>query len=277
VILIADREAPDRDAIAAGVSLMPQLAGALASSGFVAVRYDNRSTGQSGGRAESATLTDYAEDARAVVKWLESRKDIDTRRIAVVGYDEGAWMALIAASREKRIEAIVTLAGPAANGQELILEQQRLQLDEMKIDAEDRAKREALQKQIHAAVITGKGWDQLPPEIRRRADTPWFRSLLVYDPATVTDDIDAPMLIVHGELDQEVPVAHAERLAALANKGGSPSVALVTVRGVNHLLIPAFTGKVAEYATLADRVVSKDVTTAVVDWLTKTLPAQSKR
>ena len=277
VVLISDREAPDRDAIATGVPVMSQLAGALASSGFMVVRYDNRSTGQSGGRTESATISDYAEDARAVVKWLGSRKDVDDERIAVVGYDEGAWIALVAAAREKRIEAIVTLAGAGSNGQELILEQQGLQLDDMKIGDEERAKREALQKQIHAAVLTGKGWDQLPPEMRRRADTAWFRSLLAYDPGTVMDDFDAPMLIVHGELDREVPVAHAERLAALARSGDSESVALVTVRGVNHLLIPAVTGTVAEYATLTDRVVSTDVTTTVVDWLTKTLPAPSKR
>ena len=33
------------------------------------------------------------------------------------------------------------------------------------------------------------------------------------------------------------------------------------------------TGEVSEYGTLADRNVSKDVTTAVSDWLTKTFAA----
>ena len=95
---------------------MAQLAGTLAEAGFIAVRYDRRGSGQSGGRAESATLSDYAEDARAVVKWLTARKDVDPKRIALVGHDEGVWVALLAASREKRVAAVVSLAGPASTG-----------------------------------------------------------------------------------------------------------------------------------------------------------------
>ena len=69
------------------------------------MRYDKRGYGQSGGRAESATIQDYAEDVRAVVRWLLQRKDVDPKRIAVVGHSEGAWVALLAASRERRIGA----------------------------------------------------------------------------------------------------------------------------------------------------------------------------
>ena len=39
---------------------------------------------------------------------------------------------------------------------------------------------------------------------------------------------------------------------------------------MNHLLVPAVTGEVNEHGTLPDRNVSKDVTMAVADWLTKT-------
>ena len=45
------------------------------------------------------------------------------------------------------------------------------------------------------------------------------------------------------------------------------------VRGVNHLLTPAATGEIAEYAKLDDRNVSKDVTDAVNSWLAKTFAA----
>jgi len=276
VILVSGQDAPDRDSIAAAVPAMSQLAGAIASAGFIAVRYDNRGTGQSGGRTESAALADYADDTRAVLKWLTSRKDVDPRRVAFVGHGGGAWIAMLAASREKRVAGLATLAGPASKGDQLILEQQKVQFDDTKASDADRAAKEALQKQIHAAVLTGKGWEQLPPEVRRQADTPWFRSLLAFDPATVIDDIEAPILIVHGDLDHEVPVAHAERLADLARKGKSESVSLVTIRGINHLLIPAFTGTVSEYATLNDHNVSKDLSSAVTGWLTKALPPPAR-
>ncbi|HEX5106980.1 MAG TPA: alpha/beta fold hydrolase [Vicinamibacterales bacterium] len=277
VILVNGQQAPDRDSVATGVPAMSQLAGAFASAGFLAVRYDNRGSGQSGGRTEAAALADYAEDTRAVMKWLTSRKDVDPRRIAFVGHGGGAWIALFAASREKRVGGVAILGGPATKGDQFVLEQQKLQLDEAKASDADRAAKEALQKQIHAAVLTGKGWEQLPPEVRRQADTPWFHSLLAFDPATVIDDVEAPILIVHGDLDREVPVAHAERLAELARKGKSESVSLVTIRGINHLLIPAFTGAVSEYPTLNDHNVSKDLSSAVTGWLTKTLPAPARR
>jgi pimeloyl-ACP methyl ester carboxylesterase len=277
VVLAAGSGAPDRDTLAGGVPAMAQLAGALADAGFVVIRYDRRGSGQSGGRAESATLADYAEDVRTIVRWLANRKDVDSRRIAVAGHGEGAWMALLAASKEKRVAAVASLAGPATTGAELVLEQQEYQLDRSNTPAPQRESRVALQKQIHSAVLTGKGWDAIPAEVRRQADTPWFQSLLAFDPAKVVDDVDAPILIVHGDLDREIPVAHAERMADLARNGDSESVELVRVRGVNHLLLPAFTGEVSEYGTLTDRRISGDVTATIAAWLTKTLPAAPSR
>ncbi len=274
VVLIAGSGVNDRDGVVQGVPTLQQLAGAIAESGMMALRYDKRGNGQSGGRSESATLTDFAEDVRAVVRWLEKRPDVDPKRIAVAGHSEGAWVGLLAASREKRIAAVVSIAGPSSNGAELVLEQQRHALDQMKLTAEERDKRIALQQQIQSAVLTGKGWDTVPPQLRKEADTPWFQSLLTFDPAKVVEDVRQPMLFVHGALDKQVPVEHVERLSDLARKESkSKSVEVVVVRGVNHLLVPAVTGEVNEYGTLPDRNVSKDITMAVNEWLKKTFAA----
>ena len=274
VVLLSGSGAGDRDGFAVGVPTLGHLAGAIARAGMLAVRYDKRGIGQSGGRAESATLSDYAEDARTVVRWLERRPDVDPKRIAVVGHSEGAWVALLAASRENRIAAVTSIAGPATTGADLVLEQQRHALDRANLSPEERSKRVELQKQIQSAVLTGKGWDTVPADLRKTADTPWFQSLLAFDPAKVVDGVRQPILFVHGALDRQVPVEHAERLADLARKESkSKSIELVIVRGVNHLLVPATTGEVDEYGTLPDRNVSQDVTTAVSDWLTKTFAA----
>jgi pimeloyl-ACP methyl ester carboxylesterase len=273
VVLLSGAGVDDRDGFASGVPTLAQMAGAIADAGMLAVRYDKRGNGQSGGRSESATLSDYVEDVRGVVRWLEKRPDVDPKRIAVVGHSEGAWVALLAASREKRIAGVVSIAGPSTTGAELVLEQQRHALDQLKLSPEEREKRIALQKQIQAAVLTGKGWETVPAEFRKDADTPWFQSLLAFDPSKPVADVGQPILFVHGELDRQVPVEHVERLSNLAQKGKSKSVELVVVRGVNHLLVPAITGEVSEYGTLPDRNVSKDVTTAVTGWLTKTLAA----
>ena len=271
VILLAGANTDERDGIVAGVPILGQIAGALAEAGFLAVRYDKRGHGQSGGRAESATLGDHAEDAHAVVRWLANRRDVDRDRIAVLGHAEGAWTALLAAARERRIAAVITIAAPSTPGFELVLEQQRHVLEQMNAPPTERVAKIELQTRINAAVTTGRGWDDIPVDVRKQADTPWFQSFLTFDPARVIDDIRQPVLFVHGELDAEVPVSHVDRIADLARtESRSRSVAVVIVRGVNHLLIPAITGDVAEYATLKERSISADVKTAINEWLAKT-------
>jgi pimeloyl-ACP methyl ester carboxylesterase len=274
VILLAGSAVTDRDGVALGVPTLGQLAGALADAGFMALRYDKRGYGQSGGRAESATLSDHADDARSAFSWLRDRKDVDTNRIAVLGHSEGAWVAMLLASRERRIAAVVSIAAPSSTGSELVLEQQRYVLEQSKVPDEERAEKVALQQRINAAVISGRGWEGIPEDLRRQADTPWFQSLLTFDPVRAVRNVRQPLLFVHGELDRQVPVAHVDRLAEIAKKEArSRSIEVVTVRGVNHLLVPAVTGHVSEYSSLEDRTVSKDVTTAVTSFLAKTFAA----
>jgi pimeloyl-ACP methyl ester carboxylesterase len=273
-ILLAGSGVGDRDGLAFGVPTLAHLARALAEAGILAVRYDKRGNGQSGGRGESAGLSDYAEDARAVFRWLHARKDVDPKRIALVGHSEGAWVAFLAASREKRLAAVVSIAAASSTGAELILEQQQAALALSTMTPADRAARVALQKQIQSAAVTGKGWEGVPANLRTQADTPWFQSVLLFDPAKSIKNVRQPLLIVHGTLDKQVPAAHAERLADLARKvSDSKSVELTLVRGVNHLLVPAVTGEVGEYSSLQDRTVSTDVTAVVNAWLVKTLQA----
>ena len=61
----------DRDEFVAGIPIFAQLANALADAGYLVVRYDERGAGQSGGRQESATIEEFAVDARAVVTYLD--------------------------------------------------------------------------------------------------------------------------------------------------------------------------------------------------------------
>lgn len=275
VVLLGGSGAEERDGYVGGVPIIGQIAGALADAGFLVVRYDRRGAGQSGGRAESATLTDYAEDARVAVKWLADRKDVDNRRIAVLGHSEAAWVALLAASRDSRVAAVVSIAAPSQTGAELVLDQQRMALTRLNLSPSEREQKVELQKRIQAAVLSGKGWEGVPDDLRRQADTPWFQSLLAYEPAKVLQGVKQPILFVHGQLDKQIAVDNVERLSELARTAGKSKVVdVVSVRGVNHLLVPAVTGDVSEYGTLTDRNVSRDVTAAIADWLTRTMTSR---
>ena len=270
IVLVTGSGQVERDETVAGIPIFAQLAGSLAQEGFVVLRYDKRGIGQSGGRSERATLQDYADDLTAAVKWLAKRKDIDPKRIAVAGHSEGGAVAMLAAAREKKISALVLVAAPGTLGADLILEQQRHLLDEMKAPEAERQAKIELQQRIHAAVIADKGWEAIPPELRAQADSTWFRSLLVFDPAKLMPKIKQPVLIVHGDLDMQVLPHHADDLAQLARarKKAGP-VELVHLPGINHLLVPAETGEVSEYPVLKDKTVAPAVAKAIVDWLKK--------
>jgi uncharacterized protein len=279
VVLIGGSGPTDRDETVFGVPIFGHLARGLVEAGFVVVRYDKRGVGQSGGRVESVTLTDYAEDARSVVRWLERRPEVDKDRIAIVGHSEGAAVAMLLAAREKRVKAVALIAGPGTTGAELVLEQQRHALDQLTMDAAERASKIALQEQIHAAVLKGTGWEGVPDGMRRAADTPWFQSLLAFDPARVMKDLDQPLLIVQGELDTQVPPHHADKLLALAEaRKKEVDVRLLKVPGINHLLVPAKTGEASEYASLGESEVVPAVPAGIGVWLAKAMgPGKSSR
>ena len=275
VVLVPSDTAPDRDTIARGVPAMAQLAGTLADAGFIVVRYDRRGSGQSGGRSESATLDDHADDARTVVRWLSSRKDVDRRRIAVMGHGDGAWTAMTTAAREGRVSALVMLAASSAPGTDTVVERQQHELDAMSASDESRAERVALQRRIHEAVLTGEGWEGVPPEMRRQADTPWFRSLLAFEPSRVLDDVGGAVLIVHGDLDRELSVSHAEKLATMARAGDAKAVEVLIGSGVTHTMTRT-EANATDAVALLRRDLDPGLAAGIVQWLTRTLPP-SKR
>lgn len=268
VILVAGSGQVDRDEVVAGIPVFGHLASALADAGFLVVRYDKRGVGQSGGRAESATLQDYAEDVLAVVRYLRKRKDVDKGRVHVVGHSEGGWVGLLAASRSKDIARLVLAGTPATPGHEVVLEQQRYLLEKLKTDSVELEAKVALQKRINSAVMFGTSWEGVGMAVRRQADTPWFASFLRFDPASVMPKVRQPLLIVQGALDRQVAPHHADKLAALARaRKKAPPVEAATIPGVNHLFVPATTGDVDEYASLAGRGISPAWPEAIAAWL----------
>jgi pimeloyl-ACP methyl ester carboxylesterase len=259
VVLVGGAAPPDRDEVIGGVPMFTQLARALADAGMIVLRYDRRGSGQSGGRTDAVTLGDYADDAIAAVKWISKQDSVDGRHIVLAGYSDGAAVALMAASREKRIAGVITLEASGSLGADLLLLQQERVLDDLKLSPSDRQARIDLQKKIQAAVVSGKGWEGIPEQLRRQADTPWFRSVLTYDPAVVLQKVRQPILIIHADRDPNVPASEADLLVKLANarkKAGPAEV--FHVPDVDHTL-----------ADSQSRTISGKAVAAMVDWIKK--------
>lgn len=272
VVLVGGSGPADRDGVAFGIATLGELASALADAGFIVLRYDKRGVGQSGGRPETAGLPDFSDDQRAAIKFLSERKDVDNKRIAVAGHSEGGLVSLISAGKDKRVAAVVLLATPGVSGSDLVLAQQQHLLSRSNLPDADRQTRIDLQKRINDAAMTGKGLEAFPPDVRRQIDNTEFQSLLNTDPAKIVPGVRQPILIVQGNLDTQVAPDNAERLEALARSRKQPaSVDVVKVPDVNHLLAAATTGEVDEYASLPDKHVSPAVSSAMVEWLKKTL------
>jgi fermentation-respiration switch protein FrsA (DUF1100 family) len=123
------------------------------------------------------------------------------------------------------------------------------------------------------AVMTGRGWDAVPEPLRERADTAWFRTWLLFDPARAIARIDQPILVLHGALDREVPVEEAARLEELAlrRRGRTATVQKSIVAGANHLFLPAATGEVDEYLTIEPKAIAPEAVSTLIGWLKATL------
>jgi alpha-beta hydrolase superfamily lysophospholipase len=271
VILVAGSGPQDRDETAFGIPIFGQLADRLADAGFLVLRYDKRGVGQSGGRIESATLADYADDLRGAVRFVSERRDVNRRHLAVVGHSEGGSVALLAAARERRITALALIATIGVTGAELNMTQVASGVARAKLPEAERQATIDLQKKIQVAVLTGKGWEEVPDVYRRQAEIPWFKSFLSFDPARLMSDVRQPLLIAQPLLDKQVDPSNAdilEKLARARRRGGP--VEVVRIPGINHLLVPATTGEVDEYASLKDKTVSETLSTSIVEWLKKT-------
>jgi pimeloyl-ACP methyl ester carboxylesterase len=256
----------------AGIPIFAQLANALADAGYMVVRYDERGAGQSGGRQESATIDEFATDAHAVVTYLLKRRDVDPKRVSLIGYGEGGWIAMLVAAREQKVAAVALVATPSTPGTELVLEQQRLLFERGSTSPAVQQAAIDQQKKILEAVITGKGWEDFNAEVRKRVDTPLYRSFLLFDPSQAIVKVRQPMLVVQPMLDREVPAYHGEQLAQLArSRPRAKPAEFVQLTGVNHLLARATTGEIAEYGTLSQRSVSPAATLELTSWLAKVL------
>ena len=97
-------------------AMMLPLAAPLHAAGYTLLLIDARCHGRSDGDS-FASLPRFAEDIEAAVRWLAGQPEVDAGRLGVVGHSVGAGAALLAASRQPAIGAVVSIAAfahPAA-------------------------------------------------------------------------------------------------------------------------------------------------------------------
>jgi fermentation-respiration switch protein FrsA (DUF1100 family) len=296
VILITGSGAQNRDEEIFGHKPFLVIADYLTRRGIAVLRYDDRGTAQSTGDIRTATTADFAADVESAIAYLKTRKEINQKKIGLMGHSEGGVIAPMVAVRSKDVGFIVMLAGSGLRGDALLLLQEEAMYkvsgmtdDQiaglLKINAKVFDKivsaKEVLSQQeltdfmtsmkaeITAAIPDGMGMtgDDYIKQFVEPISTPWMQYFLRYDPAPALEKVKCPVLAVNGSKDLQVPAK--ENLAAISvalKKGGNKKVTIKEYAGLNHLFQECTTGLPAEYVTI-EQTFSPDVLKDLGDWI----------
>ena len=246
----------DRDGNAAGLEMdaYRQLAHALARAGIASFRFDKRGVGESDGDSSLASRTDLLSDARAAFEGLQSQPEVDPTKCILIGHSEGAYLAPILAVEDETVAGIVLLSGAARSLDMITRWQVETLLRQRGVDGEALGAAMAQQDQYTAFVETSEGgWDDYTVEQMQEAmpwlteeaalqlkATPlslaWLREHYLDEPTETIGAVDAPVLIVNGEKDAQVPSSEAALLEEILAEGGNDDVAVIVLPDLNHLL-----------------------------------------
>jgi dienelactone hydrolase len=103
--------------------LLSSLADSLARQGVMALRLDERGTGNSAGNPAQTLLTDRLADVAAALNKLRTQPQVDRTRIGIIGHGRGGNVALLAAVQPLAPAFIVAIAASGIGGQELLAAQ----------------------------------------------------------------------------------------------------------------------------------------------------------
>jgi pimeloyl-ACP methyl ester carboxylesterase len=288
-VLVGGSGPNDRDETIAGHKPFLVLADFLTRKGIAVLRYDKRGIARSTGDYANATIEDFASDVQSALAFLKSRKEVDAKRIGIVGHSEGGILGALIAPRSKDVSWIVLLATPATTGEQALLRQSELVartggLSEAQITRSLEFDRKAyaavkeekdpvaLEKRLQALVIQSGLGESMPPAALqaqiRLMTSPWFREFLVFDPAPLLEKLTLPVAALSGDLDLQVDSGENVPLLRKAYEtSGNKDFTVVEIEGVNHLFQKAQSGSPALYGAI-EETIAPEVLTVIGNWIT---------
>lgn len=272
------------------------LADALTRRGLAVLRVDDRGVGGSTGEVEKATSNDFADDVRAEMKFLQSRKEVDAKRIGLLGHSEGGLIAPIVAADNPEVAFLVLLAAPGVTGEEILyrqgeliaramgaddstVERQRTQQEALfavlKEKLDDAATETKLREIVDKTVAGLSDEEKKQVEVQRAAleqqikamKSPWFRNFLTHDPRQSLEKVHCPVLALTGEKDLQVePRQNLPVLTKAFAAAGNERVRIEELKGLNHLFQTCQTGSIAEYGQITETM-SPEAIQLIADWV----------
>ena len=285
VLLIGGSGAQNRDEEAMTHKPFLVLSDFLTRNGIAVLRCDDRGTAASTGDFAAATSFDFSKDAEAAVKYLQTRNEIDGKKIGLIGHSEGGLIAPMLAARSNDVSFIVMLAGTGVRGDKVLLSQQEA------IGRASGLKDTSLQALLD---INGKIFDiiiNMPPnelrekivraikdvdekvsdeDINKQVNnvlSPWIQYFLKYDPAPALKKVKCPVLALNGEKDLQVlPKLNLEAIANALSEGGNRNVTIKELPGLNHLFQECKSGLPMEYPSI-EQTFSPSAMAEIAEWI----------
>ncbi len=289
VIMITGSGPQNRYVELFGWKVFQDIADHFVRNGQAVLLYDDRGMGGSSGNVSESTTADFATDALAAVKYLQSRSDINPKQIGLCGHSEGGNVAPLAASQSDDVAFIILISGSGHKGREILLAQIEL-IARVNKTPEDTIKKnlENLRKIFDlidkgepienlAGIFADIAAEQLAamdeeqkkdisdPEkflkstqegFMKPFTRPWFLYFLSYDPLPALKKVKCPTLLLYGELDLVVPAEMSRKaMTAALEEGGNKDFKAKIFPKANHFFQEATTGSPSEYAKLPKKFV----------------------
>jgi len=156
----------------------------LAQSGVLVLRFDFAYVGESSGKFEDITYSGEVDDLSSAYAWVQSRRPDKT---ALLGSSMGGTVALLYAAREPSVAGVVTVAAPLHPERFPRRVLTAAQLEEWR----------------ERGFTTYNG---------RRLNVSLLEDLERLDVAAAARNVGCPVLILHGDADEVVPVDEAYEL-----------------------------------------------------------------
>jgi uncharacterized protein len=303
VILITGSGQQDRDETIMGHKPFAVIANQLTKQGFIVMRVDDRGAGKSKGDLKKATSADFAKDVETSLNFLLKRKEVDIKKVGLIGHSEGGMIAPMVAVKRKEISFIVLLAGPAYAISDLMADQNGAILGKSGYAPESVTSYMQFYKALTGAVVTAatdslaqeagvaafKKWQQTekPAIVSSLTGVPesnkpeafvkafvgqlrvaWWRFFLQYNPQPVLAQLSCKVLALNGGEDIQVMPKSIEVMQAALAKSKSKVYTAKVLPGLNHLFQQCHYCVTGEYAQLKESF-SPQALTLISDWLKK--------
>ncbi len=254
----------------------------FARCGIAVFRYDERGVGKSTGTYTTATTFDFADDLTEIYKIIQKDKRINQSKLGLMGHSEGGIIIAIAASKIKSVGFLVSLAGSAVSGREILLEQAkqmnevagkdsifinydytfREKIFEIFLNTPDKKEfSEKIKKHFDNAISelgeTKAKEYNITKSIAElwimQLSSPWMDAFIRLNPTDYWSKVKCPVIVLIGDKDIQVPYQqNMPRYKEVFEKSNNKNVTLLKMESLNHLFQTCKTGSVGEYARIQE-------------------------